>query len=1487
MPTTEEVIISFKLRDNVTKNLNSIKQQINSISKINLRTGKSQQAVTETRNTINKINSEISKVKQISVKSDGSANTVITQLRNELKSLNQEINNTSKNLDKLRKGSGKGTGTGGKTETSSSTASGGGSTSSPRIVIGDDKTPASTLGVPGSVIPSTPGSIIASGLFPHGATAENFYSNYSGFSTVGIGTDGARSLMDRSGFNDFMRQGWFADKFEPMYINKAWGERTTNYPLNAQAFPFQPTIPAFITRPINPLNSVTPAGMEAFFPATANYNGQQIGNTPFNQPKGTRSDISSYAGLADYRNANAGVIGVGSVQSAMDSAKRTIESNKEFIESNKKILENVPPTASYNGQKLGTAKFNQPEHLRSDMKDYAGMYNFRNAGAGVVGVGGIQNALGSANRVIEENKQFIETNKKILENVPSTASYNGQKLGTAEFNQPERLRSDMKDYAGMSDYRNADAGVTGVGGIQGAIKEATDKSTRDFTLASKNEPLTAEASRKANERLKESLRDQNRERANSSKGLDEIHKKWENLNRTTARATNNFENTSKSFSSMGGALVTVSQNVPKVTQNLPMVTKSINESAKAVPDFSKGLVGAGRSLSGLADALYGVHTPFEKFLGLIGSGSIMTDMVTQASIRQSNQIMLSMNKTTEQAEAYYDAIQKLVISLPGNDDFMNNLLVQISSMDQSIDIPAVEQIGHVVSDYYMLARAKGQTNFETEREIRNYLLTGSTLALQNSVISSQLKTLKNINNIKDRSIALEKAMQAVGMDGLAHYDSYNNVLETFRGRFQKAFADMGTPVIWLAQQLMKLFNAMDNLTNSGLAVFVISLIGTITALMGAVTALGISFRVFEMGLNSFLGFTKAISTLRSGVAGFRSLSTAIGSVTNAIMSMVGAENLEEAYRLRDLIFRKLGITIIKTETKERETNAGVVTYETVAVETNIRGRIKEILVGEKGIGFRLREIGVKLLNIAIQLRVNAVILYHIIIKGDESLITQINTDTTIGNITSKIAHSYATTKDTLTTAWSAITKGDEASVIELNTLAQEGNTLAKIGNALATAKGTIIDIWSAIVKGNDAVITDLDTLAEDGNTLAKVISTIAKVIHTDMTIGEGLAKIFDMEATNALTGSELALAGATFTVDAAMAPLIVTALVIAGVVIAVVVAIEKLGEAFGWWKDFGSMLDAISSGIGRIWEAFINSEPVQQVIKTFQDFAYVIQSLFNLILSMGGNIWELIFGTGKGDGEFDIVGMFLEIVGAIGNFLYWLSPLEEILSIFDMIGGAIGYFLDQWNIFVNSSDFEQIMIIFQELRKEFGEIWETLNTAFSELGEAWSEAFGTEDVEEAEEQSNWLSEVLKSIAWILTSVIVPVIKAIILLVKILVAPFVLIADTLKWIIDGVNWLLGNKDNINPDVVKPSNIANQEGGYNTKGFEPYNYAQTQGLTKNYTPTTNNNQTVINNNFSEGSVQADARNMTQKDVQKLFTGALGYNKARGTKGILKPS
>lgn len=53
--------------------------------------------------------------------------------------------------------------------------------------------------------------------------------------------------------------------------------------------------------------------------------------------------------------------------------------------------------------------------------------------------------------------------------------------------------------------------------------------------------------------------------------------------------------------------------------------------------------------------------------------------------------------------------------------------------------------------------------------------------------------------------------------------------------------------------------------------------------------------------------------------------------------------------------------------------------------------------------------------------------------------------------------------------------------------------------------------------------------------------------------------------------------------------------------VAIAVAIYEVGKAFGWWKDVGTMLEAIKNNIGRLWDAFINHPDVKATIKAFKN----------------------------------------------------------------------------------------------------------------------------------------------------------------------------------------------------------------------------------------------------------------------------------------------
>lgn len=804
-----------------------------------------------------------------------------------------------------------------------------------------------------------------------------------------------------------------------------------------------------------------------------------------------------------------------------------------------------------------------------------------------------------------------------------------------------------------------------------------------------------------------------------------------------------------------------------------------------------------------------------KLFAIVGTGNAVNDMISASSIRQTNEIMLASRRGMEEAEKLYNRIQMLVVELPGNDTFLTNILTMLGTMDESLNAEDLEYMGGVIADYYMGAQAKGQFNNETERELRNYLMTGQTRNLTNSIIASEVESLKGLNTVKERTIALEKALQTTGMDSIAHYDSYTNTLEEFKGRFQKSFADLGDTYLGLLKMGMDLYNMLDRLTNSGLSQ---------ATIFGAVTVFGV--------LSATVVFAELLSISASLIEAFDLMTDFVKDTTKSY------SGLAEAYR------QIIGWIAVKI---------GLVDADTIATSAN-------------------------------------------------TVATDADTVSQQANAVAKMFGASATTADTVAT--------------DADTVATDANTVSIWGNILArlsSLKTIFIEIgarvYAVVLLAQEAIArynNAFATAVENGTLISNTVTFIANIGARLWSIATKITSIAltwaEIGALGVLTVVLWGVIGALNVLTFLTTPFGMTLLAIVGVVWLMVKAFEGLGQIFGWWTDLGGMIEAIDAGIHRLWSAFMNSEPVQDIIKTFQNFAYTMEAFFNWIWNIGGNIWQTIFGVDSGTREaFDIVGAFLEIVGAVGNFIYWISPLEEILSIFDAIGSTIGWFLETWNKFVDTEEFQAIIKGFQDIRKTIGEAWGILTEAFGEVRDAFMSIFEDDEaVEDTKESMNVLLEILKAIATIINWTIIPLIK--------MVAGFVKgVAGVVKTVADIFNGFVGLFTNTGDFVGNVVNLIHSltdfivtqflgipmrildgmSGGILSAiglGGNNANLGNQKQLAQNYAYQTSNTTHVINNNFQEGSVQTDARNMTAKDVRKLFTGAFGYNKARGTQGIL---
>ena len=160
--------------------------------------------------------------------------------------------------------------------------------------------------------------------------------------------------------------------------------------------------------------------------------------------------------------------------------------------------------------------------------------------------------------------------------------------------------------------------------------------------------------------------------------------------------------------------------------------------------------------------------------------------------------------------------------------------------------------------------------------------------------------------------------------------------------------------------------------------------------------------------------------------------------------------------------------------------------------------------------------------------------------------------------------------------------------------------------------------------------------AQAGLTAEEVMAAAAHSGNIGILAAEGAA------ATGA-SGGFWAMAAAEL---AALWPI----LAIAAAVAAVIVVIEQIGEALGWWTDFSTMLDAIKDGVMRLWDAFVNSPQVQGTLAAIQGAFQALWGALQPIFQWLTDAWNNLFKSeGAGSGGPDIVGQLIDLFGQLGS----------------------------------------------------------------------------------------------------------------------------------------------------------------------------------------------------------------------------------------------
>ena len=207
--------------------------------------------------------------------------------------------------------------------------------------------------------------------------------------------------------------------------------------------------------------------------------------------------------------------------------------------------------------------------------------------------------------------------------------------------------------------------------------------------------------------------------------------------------------------------------------------------------------------------------------------------------------------------------------------------------------------------------------------------------------------------------------------------------------------------------------------------------------------------------------------------------------------------------------------------------------------------------------------------------------------------------------------------------------------------------ITTVVGAVQSLKGAVSAV-SSTMKVAETVTTAL-TSAELAAGAAKAGLTAEEISSAAAHAGSTAAITAEAGATGLASTGFLAMAAAEL---AALAPII---LIIAAIA-AIIIIIEQLGEYMGWWSDWGSMIEAFSSGIQRLWNAFVGSKVVQGSLSALRAAFNMIKSIVMPIISAVGAAWSGFMGIlGSGTGS-DPVG------GLISGF----GKLDS------MISGAVG-----------------------------------------------------------------------------------------------------------------------------------------------------------------------------------------------------------------------
>ena len=221
--------------------------------------------------------------------------------------------------------------------------------------------------------------------------------------------------------------------------------------------------------------------------------------------------------------------------------------------------------------------------------------------------------------------------------------------------------------------------------------------------------------------------------------------------------------------------------------------------------------------------------------------------------------------------------------------------------------------------------------------------------------------------------------------------------------------------------------------------------------------------------------------------------------------------------------------------------------------------------------------------------------------------------------------------------------------------AKDITTLDEAFTALSIAGGQLLS--SVLIPITPALVGLINALISAGDMIKGAWDALPDWGKIGIGIGAlAIAIGILVPALGALELASLPLVGTLGAIAGAVAAISLPVVAAVAAIGLLVVAIYEIGKSFGWWKDVGSMFDAIKAGVMRLWNAFINHPDVQATIKAITDaWNWLVPAISGVVDKI-----KEFFNINE-SGSFDAVKAIIDGIGLAWQAL--TLPIRTVITI--------------------------------------------------------------------------------------------------------------------------------------------------------------------------------------------------------------------------------